>query len=117
MEERLDNGYQLYVTKDIDIQRINGVYTRQQNGASTRIQTKEKELDFIRILPTVEEHINEGYTLVLGKIENKFYAYLTDQKQEIKKYETYNQFFLNSLVDIEEKAKSFEKLEKGRGGK
>lgn len=94
-----------------------GCILDKKNGASTRIQTKENELDFIRILPTIEEHINEGYFLILGKIENKFYAYLTDPKQEIKKYETYNQFFLNSLVDIEEKARSFEKSEKNRGGK
>ncbi len=117
MEERLNNGYQLYVTKDIEEERIIGVYIRQKNGASTRVQTKEKELDFIRILPTIEEHINEGYVLVLGKVENKFYGYLTDNKKDTKKYETYNQFFLNNLVDIEEKARSSAKSEKSRGGK
>lgn len=30
MEERLDNGYQLYIQKDIETERINGLYIRQK---------------------------------------------------------------------------------------
>lgn len=118
MEEKLSNGYQLYVKRDVETKKIAGIYIRNRNGASTRIQTKENELDFIRILPTIEENINEGYMLVLGKVENKFYAYLTEGKTaETRKYETYNSYFLNSLVDIEEKARNFVEVEKNRGGK
>lgn len=118
MEEKLNNGYQLYVKRDVETKEIAGLYIRNRNGASTRIQTKENELDFIRILPTIEENINEGYMLVLGKVENKFYAYLTEEETaETRKYETYNSYFLNSLVDIEEKARNFVEVEKNRGGK
>lgn len=118
MEEKLNNGYQLYVKRDVETKEIAGLYIRNRNGASTRIQTKENELDFIRILPTIEENINEGYMLVLGKVENKFYAYLTEgETAETRKYETYNSYFFNSLVDIEEKARNFVEVEKNRGGK
>ncbi len=118
MEEKLNNGYQLYVKQDVETKEIAGIYIRNRNGASTRIQTKENELDFIRILPTIEENINEGYMLVLGKVENKFYAYLTEaEMSKTKKYETYNSYFLNSLVDIEEKARNFVEKEKNKGGK
>ena len=113
MEEKLNNGYQLYVKRDVETKKIAGLYIRNRNGATTRIQTQENELDFIRILP-----INEGYMLVLGKVENKFYAYLTEEETaETRKYETYNSYFLNSLVDIEEKARNFVEVEKNRGGK
>ena len=118
MEEKLNNGYQLYVKRDVETKEIAGLYIRNRNGASTRIQTKENELDFIRILPTIEENINEGYMLVLGKVENKFYAYLTEEETaETRKYETYNSYFLNSLVDIEEKARNFILKRIGRCGK
>jgi len=118
MEEKLNNGYQLYVKRDVETKEIAGLYIRNRNGATTRIQTQENELDFIRILPTIEENINEGYMLVLGKVENKFYAYLTEEETaETRKYETYNSYFLNSLVDIEEKARNFVEVEKNRGGK
>lgn len=118
MEEKLNNGYQLYVKRDVEANEIAGLYIRNRNGASIKTQTKANELDFIRILPTIEENINEGYMLVLGKVENKFYAYLTEaETRETKKYETYNSYFLNSLVDIEEKARNVAEIEKNRGGK
>lgn len=117
MEEKLESGYQLYIAKDIDSEKITGLYIRQRNGATTKMQTKEHELDFMRILPTIEEQLNEGYRLVLGKIENKFYSYITDDKQEERIYETYNSFLLNTLVDIEEKTQGIHNTSKNLGGK
>ena len=86
MEEKLESGYQLYIGKDIEAEKITGVYIRQRSGTTTQIHTQENELDFIRILPSIEEQIKDGYMLVLGKFDKKFYGFFTDNTQ----YETYN---------------------------
>ena len=52
MEEKLESGYQLYIGKDIEAEKITGVYIRQRSGTTTQIHTQENELDFIRILPS-----------------------------------------------------------------
>lgn len=51
--------------------------------------------------------------LVLGKFYKKFYGFFTDNTQN----ETYNQFFLNTLVNIEEKVKNIKNINKNIGGK
>lgn len=56
--------------------------------------------------------------LVLGKFYKKFYGFFTDNTQnETRQYETYNQFFLNTLVNIEEKVKNIKNINKNIGGK
>lgn len=118
MEEKLEKGYQLQITKDLNTKKSTGLYIRQQNGSTTTTKTKENELDFLRILPTISEYINAGEILVLGKVENRFYGYLTkDVNQEIKRYETLNHYFLNTLVDMEEKVQKAENESKKLGGK
>lgn len=118
MEEKLESGYQLYIGKDIETEKITGVYIRQRSGTTTQIHTQENELDFIRILPSIEEQIKDGYILVLGKFDKKFYGFFTDNTQnETRQYETYNQFFLNTLVNIEEKVKNIKNINKNIGGK
>lgn len=102
MEDKINTGYRLFVENNIEKQELVGVYIKEANGATTKVRTRKNELDFFRILPSVREEIVDGYILEIRKKDKKYHATLT---KEINKPEwtVSSDYFLNTLVDLEEK--------------
>ena len=105
MEEKLNSGYTLYVQKNNDTDKVIGLYIRETNSSIAKIYTKEQELDFLRILPTISQKITEKNILVMGKEKKKYFACITNDlgNIDITKSGAYNDYCLNTLVDLEEK--------------
>lgn len=105
MEDKLNSGYKLYAQKDNETGKVKGVYILETNNSKAKIYTKDQELDFLRILPTIYKKIIEGDTLIMGKANKKYFACLTNKEKnvEIEQNGAYNDYCLNTLVDLEEK--------------
>lgn len=105
MEEKLNSGYKLYAQKDNETGKVKGVYVLETNNSIAKVYTKDQELDFLRILPTIYKKIIEGDTLVMRKVNKKYFASIVKKEQdiEIDQNTTSSDYCLNTLVDLEEK--------------
>ena len=57
MEDRINQGYRLFVEHNPEKQELVGVYMKATGGATTKIRTGKQELDFFKILPSTKEQI------------------------------------------------------------
>lgn len=105
MEEKINAGYKLFVELNKETRQLDGVYFRQTKGASTKIVTQPKELNFLQILTTVINELEEGYILEVGKEDTKYYASITEEANNIEKRKSiaYDDYCLNTLVELESK--------------
>ena len=101
MEDRINQGYRLFVEHNPEKQELVGVYIKATGGATTKIRTGKQELDFFKILPSTKEQIEAGSILEIEKRGKKYQANLTKgintQIAQIS-----SDYFLNTLVDLEE---------------
>ena len=101
MEERINQGYRLFVENNPEKEELVGVYIKAGSGATTKVKTGKQELDFFKILPSIKEEIEAGSILEIEKNGKKYQATLTkginNQIAQISR-----DYFLNTLVDLEE---------------
>lgn len=103
MEEKIRVGFHLYATKEGD--ELTGVYQKKAKGSTTTITPSKEELTALRILPAVIEELEKGNILEVSYTDKKFYACIQKPTEDTfeTKYQQTADFFLNSLVDLEEK--------------
>lgn len=103
MEEKIRIGFHLYAIKENN--ELTGVYQKKSRGATTTITPSTEELAALRILPAVIEELETGNILEVSYTDKKFYACIQKPTEDIMetKYQQTSDFFLNSLVDLEEK--------------
>ena len=101
MEDKINQGYRLFVEHNPEKQELVGVYMRITGGATTKVRTGKQELDFFKILPSTKNQIELGAILEIEKNGKKYQATLTkgmnNQVAQISR-----DYFLNALVDLEE---------------
>ena len=68
MEEKINNGFKLYVKKNPETNQIYGEYIRQANGATTTQQVQEHELDFLEMFCEIDKELSIGHYLEVGKM-------------------------------------------------
>lgn len=102
MEEKIRVGFHLYATKEEN--EVTGIYQKKVKGSTTTITPSKEELTALRILPAIMEELEAGNILEVSYAEKKFYACIQKPLEaEVKtKYQQTSDFFLNSLVDLEE---------------
>ena len=69
MEDKINQGYRLFVEHNPEKQELVGVYMRRTGGATTKVRTGKQELDFFKILPSTKNQIELGAILEIETTE------------------------------------------------
>lgn len=101
MEDRINQGYRLFVEHNPEKQELVGIYMKATGGATTKVRTGKQELDFFKILPSTKEQIEAGSILEIEKKGKKYQATLTKGINNTIA-QISSDYLLNSLVDLEE---------------
>ena len=68
MEDRINQGYRLFVENNPEKEELVGVYIKAGSGATTKVKTGKQELDFFKILPSTKDQIELGAILEIEKM-------------------------------------------------